>query len=204
MFVIGSLAVGYPLRLCAPDDPRLLGTVDFLLRNCFIDDGFFQDVVHSGMNPYLTLHVAQVLLRAGDPRCFDLMDGVAALATPTGQWPEAVHPRTGGGCMGDGQHVWAAAEWVLMVRNCFVREEDDGLILASGIRPVWIEGDGPLSFGPAPTSWGTISLSIERARDKIVVSWDGAWHRAAPPIEVRLPGRAAVVVEEGRNAVEVE
>ena len=35
--------------------------------------------------------------------------------------------------MGDGQHVWAAAEWVLMIRNCFAREEDDHLILCSGI-----------------------------------------------------------------------
>ncbi|MFP5344729.1 MAG: hypothetical protein ACLGGU_03675, partial [Gammaproteobacteria bacterium] len=126
---IGSLSAGYPAQLCAPDDPRLLDTVEFLLQNCMVQGGFFQDMIHSGINPYLPLHLAQVLLRAGDSRYLALMDAVARLASPTGQWPEAIHPRTGGGCMGDGQHVWAAAEWVLMIRNCFVREEEDRLIL---------------------------------------------------------------------------
>ena len=36
-----------------------------------------QDMIHSGLNAYLTLHVAQVLLRAGDPRHLELMDAVA-------------------------------------------------------------------------------------------------------------------------------
>ncbi|MGB5304660.1 MAG: hypothetical protein WBO57_00295, partial [Gammaproteobacteria bacterium] len=65
---IGSLATGYPLQLCQPDDARLLDTTGYLLDFCFIDNGFFQDMIHSGINPYLTLHVAQVLLRAEDPR----------------------------------------------------------------------------------------------------------------------------------------
>jgi hypothetical protein len=103
---------------------------------------FFQDMIHSGLNAYLTLHVAQVLLRAGDPRYQDLMDAVAGLATSTGHWPEAIHPHTGGGCMGDGHHVWAAAEWVFMVRNCFVREEGDRLILCAGIGERWLREGG--------------------------------------------------------------
>jgi len=68
-----------------------------------------------------------VLLRAEDPRFHELMTTVADLASPTGQWPEAIHPLTHGGCMGDGQHVWAAAEWLMIVRHCFVREEGDHL-----------------------------------------------------------------------------
>jgi len=117
------LSAGYPLCIFGKTDPRLLDTAEFLMKNCLFRGGFFHDMTHSGINPYLTLHLAQVLLRAGDPRYFGLMTAVADLATSTGQWPESVHPRTGGGCMGDGQHVWAAAEWVLMMRNCFVREE---------------------------------------------------------------------------------
>lgn len=106
---IGSLALGYPLQLCPADDPRVLDTAEYLLSDCFVGGGFFQDMIHSGINAYLTLHVAQALLRAGDPRYLRLMDRVSGLASPTGQWPEAIHPRTLGGCMGDGQHVWAAA-----------------------------------------------------------------------------------------------
>ncbi|HEX5793877.1 MAG TPA: hypothetical protein VFY01_11420, partial [Rheinheimera sp.] len=64
---IGSLAAGYPTQLWPPDDPRLLDTVEFLLQRCFVKDAFYQDMIHSGLNAYLTLHVAQVLLRVKDP-----------------------------------------------------------------------------------------------------------------------------------------
>ncbi|MCW8917831.1 MAG: hypothetical protein OQL08_03345 [Gammaproteobacteria bacterium] len=199
---IGSLAFGYPTQLSAPDDPRLLDTVEFLLERCCVNGAFYQDMIHSGLNAYLTLHIAQILLRAGDPRHLELMDAVAALASPTGQWPEAIHPRTGGGCMGDGHHVWAAAEWLLMLRNCFVREEGDHLILCAGIPERWLEQESPIGFGPAPTAFGTLSLTITPAGDGVPrITWQGAWHRGAPPIEIRLPGFVAETVDDGREAV---
>ena len=203
---IGSVVAGYPLQLWQPDDPRLLDTVQFLLDKCFVDAGFFQDMIHSGINPYLTLHVAQVLLRADDARCFELMEAVAALASPTGQWPEAVHPRTRGGCMGDGQHVWAAAEWVLMMRNCFVREEGDRLVLGSGIAQSWLEPGAPIRFGPAPTPFGTVSVDISTEATgtgrRVRVSWRGDWRAATPAIQGRLPGFAPVAAGPGQASVQ--
>ncbi len=82
---IGSLAAGYPLQLFSPTDERLLDTAAYLLDHCLVRGGFYQDIIHSGINPYLTLHLAQVLRRAGDPRSLDLVQTVAALASPTGQ-----------------------------------------------------------------------------------------------------------------------
>src|ERR1043166_2379134 len=100
---VGSLVADFPLQLFAPNDPRIRRTVEWLLQHSFVRGGFFQNMIHSGINAYLTLHMAQVLLRADDERAHSLIDAVAALASPTGQWPEAIHPRTLGGCMGDGQ-----------------------------------------------------------------------------------------------------
>ncbi|MES2625086.1 MAG: hypothetical protein V4628_07400 [Pseudomonadota bacterium] len=195
---IGSLAVGYPLQACAPDDPGLLDLVEFLLQDCFVDDAFFQDMIHSGLNAYLTLHVAQVLLRAGDPRYLELMDAVAVLASSTGQWPEAIHPRTLGGCMGDGHHVWAAAEWVMMIRNCFVREEKDRLIIGAGIPGRWLEHESHITFGPAPTSFGVVSITIvPDSKDQVVIFWKGDWKLNSPIIEVKLPGFKHVSPEPG-------
>jgi hypothetical protein len=185
---VGSLVAGYPLQLWPADDPRLLATAEFLIERCFFEGGFFQDMIHSGINAYLTLHVAQVLLRAGDLRCHDLLRTVADLASPTGQWPEAIHPRTHGGCMGDGQHVWAAAEWVLMLRNCFVREESGRLILASGVLPAWLEQPEAIVLGPTPTPYGPVSVTVHRHDDGIDVEWQGQWFAGPPPIEVHLPG----------------
>jgi hypothetical protein len=197
---IGSIVAGYPLQLNDADDPRLLATVEYLLAECFLDNGFFQDMTHSGINPYLTLHVAQVLLRAGDSRYLALMDRVAELASTTGQWPEAVHPRTGGGCMGDGQHAWAAAEWVLMIRHCFVREETGALVVGAGIPFRWLESGDAVRFGPAPTSFGSLTLTLvyDSTADQVTIDWRGAhWHGAPPAIDIRLPGFTAVSPQAG-------
>lgn len=196
---VGSLAAGYPLQLFPADDPRLLDTVAYLMDHCFVGDGFFQDMVHSGINAYLTLHVAQVLLRAGEPRHAGLVRHVAELASPTGQWPEAIHPHTGGGCMGDGQHVWAAAEWVLMMRALFLREEGDRLILCQGIDPAWL--DAPLSFGPAPTRFGKVTVNVRPDDGGPQVTWHGGWHGAAPEVEVRLPGHVPARTGGGTEQV---
>jgi hypothetical protein len=193
---IGCLVAGYPLQLYPPRDPRLLDTVEFLLERCLVKGGFFQDMIHSGINPYLTLHLAQVLLRAGDKRCLDLVDTVAQLASATGQWPEAIHPHTLGGCMGDGQHVWAAAEWLLMMRNSFLREEGDALILASGIPKRWLETGQQLHFGPALTRFGTVSLSLEAKADRVQLCWQADWRQNPPKLFVHLPGQQPVAVPE--------
>jgi len=201
---IGSLVAGYPLRIFEQNDPRILGTAEFLMKKCLVHGGFFHDMTHSGINPYLTLHLAQVLLRAGDPRYFSLMTAVAKLASPTGQWPESVHPRTGGGCMGDGQHVWAAAEWVLMIRSCFIREENDGLILCSGIPKEWIEKQEPMSFGPAPTLFGDINISIKPQGNKILVEWQGQWFTKEPTIDIHFPGLKNIRILPGTNSLELK
>jgi hypothetical protein len=192
---VGSIVCGYPLELWDAHDQRLLDTVDFLLDNCMVHGGFFQDMIHSGVNPYLTLHLAQVLLRAGDSRHFRLVRAVADLASPTGQWPEAIHPRTHGGCMGDGQHIWAAAEWVLMLRNCFVREENDRLILCSGLPEDWLRGETTMKLGPTPTPFGPITVEVEPQPDQIHVRWQADWRGPPPKVELRLAGHEPLTLD---------
>jgi len=201
---VGSLVAGYPLQLVSPNDPRLLDTVAHLMGASFVDGGFFQDMTHSGINAYLTLHIAQILLRAGDARCFDLITTVARLATPTGQWPEAIHPATGGGCMGDGQHIWAAAEWVLIIRNCFVREEDGHLVIGSGVPDRWLKSDAELRFGPAPTAFGVITVSIRTRCETVTIDWQSRWHGKPPVIDIRLPGFPPTIAAPGAESVELE
>ncbi|MFA9479658.1 hypothetical protein ACERK3_15320 [Phycisphaerales bacterium AB-hyl4] len=192
---IGSIVGSYPLRVWPADDARLMGTIEFLLSKCMVRGGFFQDMIHSGVNPYLTLHMAQVLLRNGDERYWPLVKAVAALASPTGQWPEAVHPGTSGGCMGDGQHIWAAAEWVLMMRAMFVREEDDRLVICSGLPSEWLQAGGEaLRYGPTQTPWGPVTLQVTPSESAVTVTWESAWRDEAPEMEV-------VLAECGRQRV---
>lgn len=102
--------------------------------------------------------------------------------------------------MGDGHHAWASAEWVLMVRNMFVREEGERLVLASGILPEWLEADVPISLGPAPTSFGEVRVEILPRGRRMEVRWSGSWRGAPPRVEVRLPGFAPVDAPAGQES----
>lgn len=201
---IGSLAAGYPLQLWSADDTRLLKTVEYLMNFHFVHGGFFHDMSHSGINPYLTLCIAQILMRHSDPRAIQLVKAVASLASQTGQWPEAIHPTTKGGCMGDGQHIWAAAEWALMIRNCFVREESpDKLILFQGIQLSWLEKSHEISFGKTATTYGTIRVKAMAKGDRIHLTWEPEWRSSPPMIEVHWPGLPPVQVPKGQTSLEL-
>jgi hypothetical protein len=183
---VGSMVADYPLQLYPPRDERIEATLRYLRDHCFQRGGFFQEMIHSGINAYLTLDLAQTLLRNGDPAFAELIRSVANLASPTGQWPEAIHPLTLGGCMGDGQHGWAAAEWIMMIRNCFVREEEEAgeLIIGSGILPEWRENGDELHFGPTLTAWGEVTVDLNASGLQVNASWRGH----PPRVRIAMPG----------------
>jgi hypothetical protein len=197
---IGSLVADYPLQLRPQGDPEIIRTAEFMLDNCFHAGGFFQDMIHSGINAYLTLAIAQTLLRNEDARYRDLVQTVAELASSTGQWPEAIHPITKGGCMGDGQHGWAAAEWVMMIRSLFIREEEDRLILGSGLFPEWLAPGQKLGFGPTPTRFGPISLALFPGSEAISLDIDFQPTESCR-LEARIPVCQAVEIADSSKTV---
>ena len=200
---VGSLAAGYPLEVLAGDDERLLGTAEFLLDHCRVRGAFFQDMIHSGINIYLTLHLAQVLLRAGDRRFAEPIEAVVALASPTGQWPEAIHPRTGGGCMGDGQHGWAAAEWLMMVHSMFLACCGRGLHVGRGLPADWLTDGGHLAYGPARTPLGTVQVDMHVGRDRTRVTWQLSGHARPERVTVNLPGHESASAEASAGELTV-
>jgi hypothetical protein len=203
---VGSLVADYPLQLLGPDDERITNTVNYLMEHCFHQGAFFQDMIHSGINAYLTLDIAQSLLRRGDMRYRKLVERVAELASPTGQWPEAIHPFTGGGCMGDGQHGWAAAEFLMMIRNMFVREEAGRIVVGSGIFPEWLESPEGVFFGPTPTVFGPVTVACKKSAAGVTLVLENAWQASPPEVEVRIPGRVPRVfagTAPGRLELEV-
>jgi hypothetical protein len=199
---VGSLVADYPLQLFAPADSWIGKTVEYLCATHLQSGGFFQNMIHSGINAYLTLHLAQVKLRSGDAAgAWELMDAVVALASPTGQWPEAIHPHTTGGCMGDGQHIWAAAEWLMFVRNLFVREETDTLIIGSGVRPEWLRA-GPIDFGATLTPHGSLSVGFAAAEAGVRVKIDASWRGPSPRLRIAVPVYRELAVGPGESARE--
>ncbi|MDR1996883.1 MAG: hypothetical protein LBQ83_00950 [Candidatus Margulisbacteria bacterium] len=157
---VGCLAAYYPCRVYKPDDPRLLNTVKYLHEKCFIHGGFFHDVNHSGYGTYLTMHIAQCYIGQRSARALDILDWVLSAASPTYCWPEAIHPRTMGGTIGDGHHGWAAADICLLLRNMLFLEEADTLVITPVVPVSWYRGQ-KFSVSNAATYFGQLSYAVE-------------------------------------------
>jgi hypothetical protein len=165
--MIGSLSAIYPTQLFNPADKGIIVTLEAIYQKYFYKGMFFQNFIHSGMNAYLTLHVAHAFLYCGNREKFwEIFMSVTSNCSETFNYPEAIHPVTGGGVMGDGHHGWAAAEIILAVRDAFLFERFSNtlelmeLVLFAGIPAFWFEQSKPFSIKNAPVPGGKISIIV--------------------------------------------
>ncbi|MCI0707273.1 MAG: hypothetical protein L0Y80_07310, partial [Ignavibacteriae bacterium] len=158
---IGSVSAVYPLELHLDGLPHAVSTVR-AVKERFVDDrGFFHPLIHSGYNPYLTLQVAHSYLLLGDTQtAWEIANSIFRQATETNTFPEAIHPITGGGTMGDGHHGWAAAEVVLFLRRLLVDDRNSTLVLLNGVEHIF-SSKRSLRVSNVPTRYGVISFSLE-------------------------------------------
>ncbi len=188
---IGNLAAISPMNLLSESEYWVMPTLEFLWQNNVRNGLFFQHIIHTGFNIYLSIQLAKIFLIRQDPRWKTIFEAVLDAASDTWTWPEAIHPKTRGGCMGDGDHGWVAAEFVSLIRDMFVFEKQDKLFLGAGIFSQWFDIlepfnetlNNPISYSKlnmskkqiklnnAPTLFGTVSYSIEKKDRQIVLSW---------------------------------
>jgi len=183
--VIGSLAACWPLGLMEADDPRVVATVEVIRRRFCKDEAFFQGISHTGLGTYLTLQLAFVELAAGDRRALDRLRWMVGAASSTYTWPEAIHPQLGTGCMGDGHHGWAAADFLSFVRNLLVREVVGGLAVCSLLPEGW--AGQSVEVAHAPTHHGPLSFAVRWHGDRPALLWE-LEARGPAPVRLTAPG----------------
>ncbi len=175
--MIGSICAGYPLQLFEPNDKRIIDSLDLLKQKYFVNGLFFQHFIHSGMNPYLTLQIAHAYLFAGQRKLFwKILNDVVSYASSTNNYPEAIHPITGGGSMGDGHHGWAAAEIALALHDAFIFEISNSnqkeIVLLQGIPKEWFTDSSDFYIRNSPVSDGILDLTIKSVKDRNCVEID--------------------------------
>lgn len=106
--------------------------------------------------------------------------------------------------MGDGQHGWAAAEWVMAIRNMFVREEGDRLVLFSGLMPDWLDSEQDISFGPTWTPYGVLTVSLLPQAGRFWAGVQARWRHEPPRLEMAVPGHRRMEVTESDCPVLLE
>lgn len=97
--------------------------------------------------------------------------------------------------MGDGDHGWAAAEFLSLVREMFVRESPEGLVFLSGVPSAWFHQGRPFSISGAPTDHGLVSVDVGFRDGCAVVKWSvrPVPHQEKARCFLSLPGDGARV-----------
>lgn len=181
--MIGSLVACAPLGLLPPDDPWVAGTLDVVRERFCLGDAFYDALGHTGLAPSLTLRIARCELEAGDPKAWRRLRWMLDAATATFAWPEAVHPRLGGGSFGDGHHGGAAAAFLGFVRQVLVRETPDGSVALATIFPPEWTGQ-PVEVHDAPTHAGRVSYALRWHGDRPAL----LWQCERPGVTLTVPG----------------
>jgi hypothetical protein len=208
---VGSLAAWFPLELLPPDSPLLYGTLQALQEVAFHDGMLFVGTGHSGWGTYLNMRIAGCYLMQGQEgvwRGWQIMHRLLRYASPTRNWPEAIHPVSKGGSAGDGQHGWASAEWLLLVRRLLFHDSGGVLVLTPAFPVHWLEKPGEVTVKNAPTAFGPVSYHVswqhtERGAEQAVcLRLQGMWQwRIKPPrIRWHLPGTVLSVSGDARQA----
>ena len=184
---IGSMVSVYPLEIFDGEDPMVLETIKFLESRCFYNGSFFHDIAHAGYGTYLTLHLAQCYLKQRSDKVWWILNWLLDHSTTTFTWPEAIHPHTGGGCMGDGHHGWMVADILHIMRNLFFFEEKQKLILTPLYPKEWLKAGKKLKINRAPTYFGEISFELNCLGKEVVLTMEFPYSSALREIEFNLP-----------------
>lgn len=110
--------------------------------------------------------------------------------------------------MGDGHHGWAAAEIVLFLRDCLVRERDGSLVFfGSGSRRI-VERGVNVRMENLPTDFGLVSASLTFESDhRCVLQFENDFFEENRPeaLEILLPfASRTVTASSPRESVTAE
>jgi len=111
-------------------------------------------------------------------------------AMPPYSLPEAIHPSTGGGTMGDGHHGWAAAEITLFLRSCMVKEENGVISLFKGNINRLVQKGKNIKLKNVPTTSVKFHVPCRSPmKPAAVIHFEGNFDAESLPaaIEINLP-----------------
>jgi hypothetical protein len=182
--VVANLVACDPLGVLPPDDPRMAATLEAVRARFTVDAAVVEAIGPAGFNPVLTAWLAGAEILAGDDRALGRLAWLAQAASSTCAWPEVIHPRSGGGSVGEGHHAPAGAAFLRAIRQMLVRETAEGLALCSLLPEGW-EGQG-IEVHDAPTAVGLVSYAVRWHGDRPAILWELQPHADVDPDAVVL------------------
>ncbi len=157
--------------------------------------GVWRAVDGAGLSPRLTAWAGVARLAAGRPDADEPLQWLLERGAPTWAWPELVHPRSGGGCAGEGHHAASTAAVLLLARALAVVERDGGLAVLPGVPDAWL--GQPVEVHGLPTAHGLLSYALRWHGERPALLWELEPHAdnavaravaATSPLLITAPG----------------
>ncbi|CAM8647028.1 hypothetical protein MCETE7_01651 [Acidimicrobiia bacterium] len=158
-----------------------------------VKGGVWHESGNAGLSPRRTAMLGMQRLDVGDVGAFDQLMWLLDSGTPLATWPEFVHPRTGGGCGGDGHHGPSSAAFLRLARTLAVIERPDGLHVLPVVPDSWFGQS--VEIHDLPTQHGRLSLAVRWHGERPAVLWDVEPHtndRLADLVAGQVPFRLSV------------
>jgi hypothetical protein len=164
----GTTPAVWPLKLFAADDPLMARSFEEYDRLWVKpqSNGYLHNSGNLWVYGGLELAHSQMFLwQAG--RAAEMVQWVIDNQTLPGTyaWGEAVVPASKRFAGGDMPHSWAAAEYVLYLRDALVREDGERLVLADGLPAPWMAPGKRVEIHRAPTYFGTAGYALVSHED---------------------------------------
>ncbi len=186
--IIATFTSIFPLNLDLLLKDEIMNSYEELRKKFFVNNCFYQNITHSGINLYLTLEIAEALLYLNEEKkAINLFDSVISLLTKTYTGPEAINPKSLGGCEGDGHHGWLVAELIHFIRNSLLFEKENGIVILSGSRKEWFKDGDKILFNNGVTYFGNISFEVNIKENIIDVEFLNEINENIKDIYIYLP-----------------
>lgn len=151
------LCLSYPLGLYPRNERFIMEWLLRIIETSLNNGGVFSPLEFQGVDPELTARLGSILLREG-LRYEPIFKFLTEAASPTGCWPDRIHPVLKSGIGITGHAPGVCCHFLLLLRNMMVMEEEGVLYLLPGILNSFIWHDPNIELRSLPTVFGEITL----------------------------------------------
>lgn len=164
--VLDWLSLSYPLGLYPRNERFIKEWLIRIIETSLDNGGVLSPFEFQGVDLGLSARLGSILLREG-LRYEPIFKFLTEAASPTGCWPDRIHPvlKSGIGITGHAPDV--CCHFLLLLRNVMVMEEEGVLNLLPGILNSSIWYDSNIELRSLPTVFGEITLRC-RSVGKII------------------------------------
>jgi hypothetical protein len=182
--IMDCLCLSYPLGLY-PSNERFIEELILQVKTSTYHGGVLSPLEFQGVDLGLTAKLGSVLLREG-LRYEPIFKFLSEAVSPTGSWPDRVHPVLKGGIGATGHSPEVCCHFLLLLRNMMVMEEEGILHLLPGILPGFIWHYPNIELRRLPTFFGEISLRCRSLGNIIQIDFSADFRIKPQQIRLKL------------------